>query len=442
MKGMRFGIRSRLWLAAGLPALLAVGLLLAGFLDRYNTEVTAALRDRAKAAAAQLAGAADFYVFANNQTALQRMVDAALAGDRQMLGVGVYAVGGTVLAEAGRLTVAMPVFNGQEWIGVGAHLVVVVPIRQTAVGGNDLFTDEVEPRARAAGRQASGYVVVELTLADLEAQKRNLLVWALATTCVVLVLAGLLSSWIASGVTVPLRQIGQVVTRIGEGELDARAHVRSPGELASLAGGINAMASRVAMGREYLQQQVELATQELRRQKEAAELAARIDPLTGLTSRRAFTEIADAEIQRSLRYRSPLSLLMIDLDHFKGINDTHGHATGDAVLVSFAHTVSQQVREVDVAGRLGGEEFVVLLPNVGAAEAMQVAERMRQAVADNALLVNGQRLSYTASFGVAEFNPRELTLSSLLSRADAALYQAKHLGRNRVQVADPVVSAA
>lgn len=435
MRGLHMGIRARLWLAAGLPAVLAVVLLLAGFLDRYNTEFTTALRDRARAAAAQLAGAADFYVFANNQLALQRLVDAALAGDKQVVGVGIYTPDGRALASAGVLTVALPAFTGEEWVGLGSHLVVVTPIRQSAVGGADLFADDSDARFRTRVAAISGYAVAELTLDGLARQKQDLLVWALGTTCVVLVLGGLLSSWIASGVTGPVRQIGQVVARIGEGDLNARAYVRTPAELAALASGINGMAARVAVGQEQLKAQVELATQELRRQKEAAEQAARIDPLTGLTSRRAFTEMADTEIQRALRYRLPLSLLMIDLDHFKSINDTHGHINGDAVLASFAHTVAQQVREVDVVGRLGGEEFVVLLPNVGATEAAQVAERMRQAVAQSELLVNGQRLVYTASFGVAEFNPRELSLSSLLSRADEALYKAKRQGRNRVETA-------
>lgn len=433
MTWQHMGIRARLWLAAGLPALLAVALLLAGFLDRYNTELTTALRDRARAASAQLAGAADFYVFANNQQALQRLLDAALAGDKQRVGVGVFRPDGTVLVSAGTLDSVLPAFTGNEWVAVGTHLVVVTPVRHAAVGGNDLFADEAEARARGAA--TSAYAVVELSLTGLAEQKRNVMVWALVTTCVVLVLAGLLSSWIASGVTGPVRQIGQVVARIGEGDMNARAHVRTPAELVVLASGINAMAARVAVGQEQLRTQVELATQELRRQKEAAEQAARIDPLTGLASRRAFTETADTEIQRALRYRLPLSLLMIDLDHFKAINDTHGHVTGDAVLASFAHTVAQQVREVDVVGRLGGEEFVVLLPNVPASEAAQVAERMRLAVADSELMVNGQRLVYSASFGVAEFDPRELSLSSLLSRADEALYKAKRQGRNRVEVA-------
>lgn len=429
----QMGIRTRLWLAAGLPALLAVALLLAGFLDRYSTELTGALRDRAKAASAQLAGAADFYVFANNRQALQRLLDATLTGDKQMLGVGVFRPGGEVLVASGDLSTTLPAFIGEQMVVVNSRLVVVTPIRHATVGGNDLFVEDPDHKARSA--PVSAYAVVELSLTGLAEQKRNVMVWAMVTTCVVLVLAGLLSGWIASGVTGPVRQIGQVVARIAEGDLNARAYVRTPAELAALAGGINGMAARVAVGQDHLKTQVELATQELRRQKEAAEQAARIDPLTGLTSRRAFTETADTEIQRALRYRLPLSLLMIDLDHFKAINDTHGHVTGDAVLASFAHTVAQQVREVDVVGRLGGEEFVVLLPNVAAGEAAQVAERMRQAVADSELMVNGQRLVYTASFGVAEFDARELTLSSLLSKADIALYRAKRLGRNRVEIA-------
>lgn len=430
-----FGIRTRLWVAAALPAVLAVAMLLAGFLDRHNSELTAALRDRARAAAAQLGGAAEFALFAGNQEALQRLADATLAGDEQMRGVGIFSANGRLQVLAGSLSPDLPVLGPDEHVGLNGRLVVVLPVHLVSVPGDELFDLEPAPRAMHQGERIVGHVVVELTLGVLEKQKRDLLLWALAITFFGLVLAGVLSTLIASSVTRPIAHISRVVARIGEGEFHARADVGRSGVLSSLASGINAMASQVAMTQEHLRQQVQLATDELRKQKEAAELAARIDPLTGVASRRAFTEIAETEIQRALRYRMPLAMVMVDIDHFKGVNDTFGHMTGDAVLASFAHTIAQEVREVDVVGRLGGEEFVILLPNISGLEAVQVAERMRLAVAASEMLVNGHQLHYTASFGVAEFDSRELSLSSFMARADEALYRAKRNGRNRVELA-------
>ena len=201
------------------------------------------------------------------------------------------------------------------------------------------------------------------------------------------------------------------------------------------------MAERIAASQENLQQQVAVATEELRQQKEAAEMLARVDALTGVASRRAFTERAELEIQRALRYRQPLCVVMVDLDRFKRVNDTYGHSVGDAVLVAFAQAIMHEVREVDMVGRLGGEEFAVLLPGIAGEEAMRVAERMRLAVEKRELMVGGQPLRFTASFGVAEFDGIELNMAGLLARADSALYHAKHTGRNRVVFADDAIPA-
>jgi diguanylate cyclase len=254
-------------------------------------------------------------------------------------------------------------------------------------------------------------------------------------TLVALVAAAALATWLAAGVTGPLGRISGVVERIGAGDLEARVEVMGAGVMASLAEGVNAMAGKVAYTQNELTEQVERVTHELRAQKEAAEKAARTDLLTGLASRRAFTELADSEMHRALRYSTPLSLVMVDLDHFKRINDNFGHRVGDTVLVSFARIVSQQVREVDVVGRLGGEEFAILLPNTDVAEAVRVTERIRLAVANSKLESNGQVIQYTASFGIATFSGHEVSLGGFMDRADVALYKAKRYGRNRVELA-------
>lgn len=159
------------------------------------------------------------------------------------------------------------------------------------------------------------------------------------------------------------------------------------------------------------------------------------DELTKLPNRRAFFLRGAEEISRSKRYGSPLSMLMLDIDRFKNINDTYGHARGDLALQCVARVLREQVREVDLPGRLGGEEFGILLPNTRLEEALVIAERIRKSIE---ALQCGQEteacISMTASLGAADFNAEVKSLDDLFNRADTALYKAKNNGRNRVEV--------
>jgi diguanylate cyclase (GGDEF)-like protein len=430
---MRIGFHTRLLLAAALPAVMVIVLLLIGFIDRHSADLELGLRERGQAAARQLGLAAEFPLFAGNRDGLERLVIAAQTGDDQIRGAAVIGRQGELRTTAGQFSAWVPRFDGAEQLIGGDSLIVATPIFRSAVPVDDLFAAALAPASEKP--QLLGYAVIELSREALERQRRDMLGRILAITIGGLLLAALLSTVIASSVTRPIRHISQVVARIEQGEIGARTVAAEAGVLAPLAAGINDMAARVALTEEELRQQIALATNELRLQKEAAERAARVDTLTGVANRRAFSEIAENEVQRALRYGTPLSLVLIDLDHFKSINDHYGHQTGDAVLASFARTVTGVVREVDIVGRWGGEEFVVLLPGTAADEAMQAAERMRQAVADTRLQAQGRQIVYTASFGVAQFNPTELTFYGLVARADAALYRAKDLGRNRVELA-------
>ncbi len=427
-------IRARLWLAAALPAVLAIFALLLLFLGRYSADLSQAWQDRARVAALQLAGSSEFPLFANDQESLQRLVDATHRGDAQLRAAAIFTEAGRQVVIAGNLSAPSPVFDSQERVLLDTNVTAIVPIRPTALTGRDDLFQETPP---ADGVTLRGYAVIQMSLDGLRERRTELIVMVLAATAGVLALAALLSTAIASSVTRPIRHISEVVAQIERGRMESRADVRRSGALAELAQGINTMAARVGLTQEELRHQVSLATAELRQQKEAAEQAARLDPLTHVLGRRGFTEAAEQEIQRCLRYHHPLSLIMIDIDHFKTINDTHGHAAGDAVLVGFAQLLTSEVREWDVVGRLGGEEFAVLLPSSGADQAVAVAERMRASVRNAQASVRGQPLQYSASFGVAEFQPRELTLDSLLARADAALYAAKRAGRDRVLLAPP-----
>jgi diguanylate cyclase (GGDEF)-like protein len=163
------------------------------------------------------------------------------------------------------------------------------------------------------------------------------------------------------------------------------------------------------------------------------------DELTGLFNRRGFFQLGEREFERALRFGRPLSALMLDIDHFKRVNDTHGHAGGDQVLRVLADCFRQNTRAIDIAGRYGGEEFALLLPEILQSEAIQIAERLRQSMADLSIPIGSEKghsspvdISITVSIGVTALSQDGQSLTDLLDRADHALYRAKDSGRNRV----------
>ena len=196
----------------------------------------------------------------------------------------------------------------------------------------------------------------------------------------------------------------------------------------------------VLLSSTFLTTRVQSTRQHLRRQK--AELARALeqirqlathDDLTGVLNRRAMLDRMQLEQRRSLRSSSPLLIAQLDIDHFKAVNDTHGHAAGDLVLQSFADTVRRNVRDTDVLARWGGEEFVLLLCDTPAADAVTLMERLRQAVQAMQVPVpqGGEPITVTVSIGLARHTPAD-PLAGTLERADQALYAAKAGGRNRV----------
>lgn len=157
------------------------------------------------------------------------------------------------------------------------------------------------------------------------------------------------------------------------------------------------------------------------------------DALTGAINRRHFWEVSSKEILRSIRYGQPVSLIIMDVDHFKTFNDTYGHAVGDVVLRTLAQVGQRCIRATDLFGRIGGEEFTVLLPSICLDGAVTVAERLRRTFAELRIpLDSGETISFTVSAGVAQRTPADRTFEDLFRAADAALYEAKNGGRNRV----------
>jgi diguanylate cyclase (GGDEF)-like protein len=179
--------------------------------------------------------------------------------------------------------------------------------------------------------------------------------------------------------------------------------------------------------KKMLHQQKELI-QELER-------LAHTDSLTGVWNRRYLFTLVEQELKRSRRYQRPFAVIMIDIDYFKKINDTYGHTIGDEVLIVMAQTVLNCLRTVDFFGRIGGEEFMALLPETDIDAAVMVAERIRENVETTGILTQEQQIFITVSIGVATHKLGDETVNVIIQRADKALYQAKNFGRNQV-VAD------
>ncbi|MFM9912495.1 MAG: GGDEF domain-containing protein [Methylophilaceae bacterium] len=158
------------------------------------------------------------------------------------------------------------------------------------------------------------------------------------------------------------------------------------------------------------------------------------DPLTGAYNRRYFDEQAKVECARAHRYGQALTVLMLDLDFFKNVNDTFGHAAGDEVLKTVVKLGTSALRKSDILARYGGEEFVVLLPHAGIIEAKMLAERLRKSVEDSIIWLAGNSIKVTISIGASTLEEQESDFTSVLGRADKALYQAKSNGRNRVEI--------
>jgi diguanylate cyclase (GGDEF)-like protein len=225
-----------------------------------------------------------------------------------------------------------------------------------------------------------------------------------------------------------LRDLGAVVQEYQRQAVHRLATLRRLEAAATLA----LLLLLVGVGLGIMRPMVNRICADRRRLEEANQALARLavtDQLTGASNRLRLGRVMDAEIERSRRYEQPLSVIMFDIDHFKQVNDTHGHGAGDDLLRELARLVMDSIRTADTLFRYGGEEFLVTVPQTGLEAAASLAEKLRRLVAAHVFPLG---LSATISLGVAELEPGE-TVEALMARVDAALYRAKQGGRNRVE---------
>lgn len=226
------------------------------------------------------------------------------------------------------------------------------------------------------------------------------------------------------GSEAPKKAISKRIELFKCGETFTLDHARSTGRVIELRGG-------PMPGGEFIATYTDI-TDRKTMEDELRRLAT-TDPLTGVNNRRRYTEMSERELTRCIRYKHPLCVLMLDADHFKAINDTYGHEAGDRVLIAFADACTNELRDVDVLGRFGGEEFTITLPETSIEIAMDVAERLRQLLSEVVVtLDDGNDVTFSVSIGISELLGSDETLSDILNRADSALYKAKEGGRNQV----------
>ncbi len=195
--------------------------------------------------------------------------------------------------------------------------------------------------------------------------------------------------------------------------------------------------SRELLARVLVHVRVRILQEELKKSNDRLRKLSCTDPLLEIFNRRHFDSVIESEVSRAKRYGGPLSVVLVDIDHFKLVNDTYGHDVGDRVLKELSRTLASRVRTADVVTRFGGEEFALVLVGTGVAGAYTLCERLRQAVEQLEVPHGDQTLRITASFGIAEANRSADSPAELVKRADEALYTAKRRGRNRVCVWTP-----
>ena len=274
------------------------------------------------------------------------------------------------------------------------------------------------------------YVIV---LADLSqvVHVRDFIPLIIVTILSLLVFLLIISVSVNKMILRPLSSLSTSSEQIAKGNYRVAIQARTGDELGQLANTFNRMAQMIKDQMENLEERVAQRTAELTEMNMLLDQHARTDPLTGLGNRREILRQVETEISRSKRFKRTFSIVLLDLDEFKNVNDSYGHAAGDLVLREISQKIREVVRSIDTCGRWGGEEFLLVLPETDLSGAIRVAENLRKAVQTLDINIDQFTIHITLSAGVSEYQPGQST-DDCIKQADAALYRAKRAGRNRV----------
>ncbi|MBR0565672.1 diguanylate cyclase [Azoarcus sp. L1K30] len=426
----KLSLRQRLLMVGLLPAALLAACITSLVLWRGTSAMDAALNDRGVAIVSFLAPAAEYAVISGNRDTQMSLLQAVLE-QADVTGAALYDRDGGLLAVSGRLRL---VHAGQV---VGSDRPQIIARGESRLGyaapvvSAPLIIDDVfDPQSRAGRRDRTetiGWVYVELSDDALLARKNNIILLAIGVFVAGLGVAGFIASRLASAVGKPLASLVDAVRRIGEGELDVSVADDAPSdELRHLQRGFNSMARSISVSHQEMQHRIDEATSKLAFQ-------ALHDPLTGLPNRRAFEQTLESAVERSRRSGDHATLCFIDLDRFKIVNDSCGHAAGDELLQEIAQMIKSRIRSGDLISRIGGDEFALVLHDCTPEDARRLAESLREAVSSLRFDWNGRSFTVGASIGLVRIDGRNNSASDLLVAADLACYAAKKSGRNRVE---------
>jgi len=426
-----YGIRGRVIGLAVVPMAIIGVLLLFQLIVGKIDDLDQSLRTRAAAIARQLAPAAEYGVASGNIEVLQTLLEKVVI-EADVRGVAVFADNGLALSQVGLGAWAEPAQGGLptdrlHQIEYPDRLVYYAPITRTEVAVDDFSL--VDERAAQPGSQTRllGWVGLDVSRNATIKSQRDAILRSLAILLAGLGVSLYLAWRIGRQITRPILALTHTVSRIGEGHLDERVAQTGQAELGSLQRGVNHMAAHLQSMQDQMQEKIDQATARLVYQ-------ASHDALTGLINRREFEQRLERTLLSALQQDREHALCYMDLDQFKVINDSCGHAAGDELLRQLALLLKGNLRERDTLARLGGDEFALLLENCSIPDALAVADTFRAEVQRFRFKWGDRIFNVGMSAGMVAINRDSGTAASLLSAADAACYVAKDRGRNQIHV--------
>lgn len=409
-----------------LPSLLLSLVLGTLFVYQTNRDLDEAALQRGRAIVSFLGPAAEYALLSGNSEVLEGLMARALE-QADVSAVAFYDAEGAPLGVAGRALTTLPdavlAANGDE-VAVKARegrLQFAVAVMSLAPAVEDYPAQD-----GSSGEERLGWVQVDLDTSSRDAAKTRTLLIVSALAVLALTVAIVMALRLAHSVGQPVALLVGAVRRMAAGDLEARVPAQSASEeLLELESGFNTMAAAIAENQRTLQARIDEATAQLAHQ-------ARHDPLTGLPNRRAFEESIEHAVSTYRRAGDVVTLLYIDLDQFKPVNDTCGHAAGDRLLRELSGLLRGRLRAEDHVFRIGGDEFAVILRGCSRDDALHIASALCAAVAAFDFVCAGQTFHVGASIGLARMDSTIGDVSALMQAADHACYEAKRAGRGCV----------
>lgn len=419
-------LRQRLLLLTLLPGVLITAVLVLYYSMNGISALETELRAKGLSTVRYLAPISEYGIISGQMDSIYGLVQAAIQEPGVKAAIIVNQRGRT-LAVSGRislsadvirqkLTAPQQVAESKSWIAFGA------PVIRTQNDKDPLF-DFVGPEDTPL--ETIGHVFIELDKEELAARQRELLQRSLVIVLLGLGLMAAFAIFMADRLTQPLQRLARAVRSMSTGNFDTRVPTLSTGELRILEEGFNDMAEHIEEAHRSMQTRIEEATEQLVFQ-------ARHDALTGLVNRREFEMRLDKALAAVHAGGAEFSVLYIDLDRFKTVNDSCGHLAGDELLRQISLLFQGRLREEDTLGRLGGDEFGILLANCQPAKARQIAEELCALAAEYRFVWQDKIFAIGASIGIAPVTSEVRDAQEILARSDAACLQAKEQGRNQV----------